>query len=274
MPVTFIAYGSESDTGARDCRAIRFRTKHARSRTTSRAACRRRTSGDRHLLMIDRDRWLLYETYATRWNASRGAVGSGVRRGVRSEPQRSPSRWLDIGRRGRPRDLPRADPLRRGVRRRPRSRTRSASRRAATNGYVWPASHAAGSQRERAADGRAAAAQGRPQDISGFTPEVQRIFRAMKRYGLIVADNGIGHVHQRHDGCAVEQRRAQPGVQRADGRRLRGRAARMEADRHTRIAPTNLRIVRVVCQATDSRRLPVAMPSILAAIAPGAASPL
>ena len=27
-------------------------------------------------------------------------------------------------------------------------------------------------------------------DISGFTPEIQRIFRAMKRYGLIVADNG------------------------------------------------------------------------------------
>ena len=27
-------------------------------------------------------------------------------------------------------------------------------------------------------------------DISAFTPEVQRIFRAMKRYGLIVADNG------------------------------------------------------------------------------------
>ena len=27
-------------------------------------------------------------------------------------------------------------------------------------------------------------------DISAFAPEVQRIFRAMKRYGLIVADNG------------------------------------------------------------------------------------
>jgi hypothetical protein len=27
-------------------------------------------------------------------------------------------------------------------------------------------------------------------DISGFPPEIQRIFRAMKRYGLIVADNG------------------------------------------------------------------------------------
>lgn len=27
-------------------------------------------------------------------------------------------------------------------------------------------------------------------DISGFPPGVQKIFRAMKRYGLIVADNG------------------------------------------------------------------------------------
>src|SRR6185436_18557147 len=27
-------------------------------------------------------------------------------------------------------------------------------------------------------------------DISGFPPEIQKIFRAMKRYGLIVADNG------------------------------------------------------------------------------------
>jgi hypothetical protein len=27
-------------------------------------------------------------------------------------------------------------------------------------------------------------------DISGYRPEIQKIFRAMKRYGLIVADNG------------------------------------------------------------------------------------
>jgi hypothetical protein len=27
-------------------------------------------------------------------------------------------------------------------------------------------------------------------NISGFSPEVQKIFRAMKQYGLIVADNG------------------------------------------------------------------------------------
>ena len=41
----------------------------------------------------------------------------------------------------------------------------------------------------RAADGRAASSEGES-DFSGFTPEVQKIFRAMQRYGLIVADNG------------------------------------------------------------------------------------
>ena len=32
------------------------------------------SSGDRHLLIIDRDRWLLYELFATTWNASAGPV--------------------------------------------------------------------------------------------------------------------------------------------------------------------------------------------------------
>ena len=38
------------------------------------------TTGDRHLILIDRDRWLLYETWATRWNAglNRWEAGSGA----------------------------------------------------------------------------------------------------------------------------------------------------------------------------------------------------
>ena len=38
------------------------------------------TSGDRHLLIVDRDRWLLYEIFATRWNGSAGRweAGSGA----------------------------------------------------------------------------------------------------------------------------------------------------------------------------------------------------
>ena len=41
----------------------------------------------------------------------------------------------------------------------------------------------------RAADGRAAAIEGEQEPV-GFRPEIQKIFRAMQRYGLIVADNG------------------------------------------------------------------------------------
>ena len=59
----------------------------------------------------------------------------------------------------------------------------------ATNGYVYPASHRAGSTAGALPMGaRLRLKAGR--DLSGFTPEVQKIFRAMQRYGLIVADNG------------------------------------------------------------------------------------
>jgi len=58
----------------------------------------------------------------------------------------------------------------------------------ATNGHVYPASHSAGSTSGAPPMGaRLRLKAGK--DISGFTPEVQKIFRAMKRYGLIVADN-------------------------------------------------------------------------------------
>jgi hypothetical protein len=59
----------------------------------------------------------------------------------------------------------------------------------ATNGYVFPASHRAGSQAGALPMGARLRLKA-SRDISGFRPEIQRIFRAMKRYGLIVADNG------------------------------------------------------------------------------------
>ena len=58
-----------------------------------------------------------------------------------------------------------------------------------SNGYVWPASHAAGSNSSAPPMGTRLRLKA-SKNISSFTPEVQRIFRAMKRYGLVVADNG------------------------------------------------------------------------------------
>ena len=59
-----------------------------------------------------------------------------------------------------------------------------------TNGYAYPASHLAGLQDPGALPMGGRLRLKAATDISGFAPELQKIFRAMKTYGLIVADNG------------------------------------------------------------------------------------
>ena len=145
------------------------------------------SSGDRHLLVIDRDRWLLYETFATAWNttANRWDAGSGAVFDLASN-ERRPEGWTSADAAGLAifPGLIRYEEVAAGeIRHAFRVTTRS------TNGYVWPASHRAGSTSGAPPMGaRLRLKAGK--DISSFAPEVQRIFRAMKRYGLIVADNG------------------------------------------------------------------------------------
>ena len=146
------------------------------------------STGDRHLLVIDRDRWMLYETFATTWNAGAGRWegGSGAIFNLAADTRR-PEGWTSADAAGlaifpglvRYDEAAGAAEISHAF----RVTTR------ATNGYVWPASHRAGSTTGAPPLGtrlRLKAAK----DVSSFTPEVQRIFRAMKRYGLIVADNG------------------------------------------------------------------------------------
>lgn len=59
----------------------------------------------------------------------------------------------------------------------------------ATNGYVYPASHQAGSTSGAPPMGLRLRLKS-TKDISGYPVDVQKIFRAMKKYGLILADNG------------------------------------------------------------------------------------
>jgi hypothetical protein len=146
------------------------------------------TSGDRHLLIIDRDRWLLYELFATRWNtaASRWEAGSGAIFDLSTNARR-PDDWTSADAAGlailpglvRYEDVYGAGEITHAF----RFSTR------ATNGYVWPASHRAGSTAGAPPLGtRMRLKAGK--DISGYSPEMQKVFRAMKRYGLILADNG------------------------------------------------------------------------------------
>jgi hypothetical protein len=145
-----------------------------------------RSSSDRHLLIVDRDHRYLYELYNVFYDGSQWQAGSGAFFDLNAS-QRRPDGWTSADAAGLAilPGLVRYDEvfgtgeighaLRVTVR--------------ATNGYVYPASHLAGSTAGALPMGarlRLKAAR----DISGFTPEVQRIFRAMQRYGLIVADNG------------------------------------------------------------------------------------
>lgn len=145
-------------------------------------------SGDRHLLVVDRDRGLLFETYATRWNpsASRWEAESGAVFNLASNARR-PEGWTSADAAGlailpglvRYDEVYGSGEIRHAFRFTVRM----------TNGYVWPASHAAG----RFADAPPMGMRLRLKasvDLSEFSPPLQRIFRAMKTYGLIVADNG------------------------------------------------------------------------------------
>ncbi len=146
------------------------------------------SSGDRHLLMIDRDRWILYELFATRWNASanRWDAGSGAIFDLNTNTRR-PETWTSADAAGLAifPGLVRYDEVFGSgeITHAFRFSTR------ATNGYVWPASHRAGSTASAPPLGARLRLKA-SKDIAGYAPEIQKIFRAMKRYGLILADNG------------------------------------------------------------------------------------
>lgn len=144
------------------------------------------SSGDRHLLIIDRDRWILYETYATRWTGAAWQGGSGAIFNL-STNDRRPDTWTSADAAGLAifPGLVRYDEVfgTGEINHAFRVTTRD------TNGYVWPASHDAGSDPNAPPMG-ARLRMKASKDISGYRPEIQKIFRAMKKYGLIVADNG------------------------------------------------------------------------------------
>jgi hypothetical protein len=147
------------------------------------------STGDRHVLVLDRDNCILYETFSTypqtggSWNAGSGAIFN-----LRSNSLR-PSGWTSADAAGLPilPGLVRYDEVVAGEIPHALRFTAPQTRRA----FLWPARHYASSltavnypsmgQRFRLKAGF---------DISRFSPEVQVILRSLKRYGMILADNG------------------------------------------------------------------------------------
>ena len=152
----------------------------------------KRSSQDRHLLLIDGDRNHLYELYNVFYNASQGRwyAGSGAFFDMNTNHRR-PDTWTSADAAGLA-ILPGLvrydevyDPTVMEIKHALRVTVR------ASNGYVYPASHRAGSTIGALPMGARLRLKNSV-DVAQRTsdPNVQKIFRAMQRYGLIVADNG------------------------------------------------------------------------------------
>ena len=151
-----------------------------------------RSSQDRHLLIVDRDRNYLYELYNVYYNTTQGKwfAGSGAFFDMNTNNRR-PDTWTSADAAGLA-ILPGLvrydevyDPTVTEIRHALRVTVR------ATNGYVYPASHRAGSATGALPMGARLRLKANI-DVTQRTsdPNMQKIFRAMQRYGLIVADNG------------------------------------------------------------------------------------
>ena len=146
-------------------------------------------SGDRHLILVDRTRHLLFETYATRWTGTAWAADSGAIFDLTSNVRR-PDGWTSADAAGlaifpglvRADEVFDAGEIRHALRFTVR----------ATQGYVFPASHDAthGSGGDLRPPLGLRVRLKSTVDVSAFSAPVRVILTAMQRYGLILADNG------------------------------------------------------------------------------------
>jgi hypothetical protein len=143
-------------------------------------------SGDRHMLIVDRDHRHLYELFALRWTGSRWEAGSGAFFDLNTNGRR-PEGWTSADAAGlailpglvRHDEVFGPDEIRHAFRVTVHG----------VNGYVWPASHRANTNSAGPPLGARLRLKAST-NISGYPPYIQKIFRAMKTHGLIVADTG------------------------------------------------------------------------------------
>jgi hypothetical protein len=150
----------------------------------------RRSSGDRHVIVVDRDRCRAYELYAAypisggaRWRAGSGAIWN-----LRSNRLR-PRNWTSADAAGLPilPGLARSEEVRRGEIDHALRFTAPKTGRA----YVNPARHYASGSSDPALPPMGLRVRLVPSyDISGFPRQARVILQALKRYGMILADNG------------------------------------------------------------------------------------
>jgi hypothetical protein len=148
----------------------------------------RGADGDRHVIVVDRDRCRLYELFAAYPAERNWTAGSGAIWDLRSNRLR-PRGWTSADAAGLPilPGLARYDEVRRGRIDHALRFTAERTRRA----FVYPARHFASdlTDPDLPAMGQRLRLK-RGYRIAGFPRQARIVLRALKRYGMILADNG------------------------------------------------------------------------------------
>jgi hypothetical protein len=141
--------------------------------------------GDRHAVIVDSETCFLYELFALypSWSAGSGAIWDLTSNALR------PRGWTSADAAGLPilPGLARYDEVAAGSIRHALRFTVRRSRRA----YIYPARHFASSYTSRSLPPMGLRLRlRRNYPVADFPPQAQVVLRALKRYGMIVADNG------------------------------------------------------------------------------------
>ena len=148
---------------------------------------------DRHALIVNKDTCTLYELFAANWNNGSPKAGSGAIWSLGSNALR-PDTWTSGDAAGLPilPGLVRYDEVQAGV-------IAHAIRFTAVLTdctHVWPARHDAGTCNPNLPPMGARFRLQASFSLTGFSKQAKVVLRAMKRYGLILADNGSNFYFQ------------------------------------------------------------------------------
>jgi hypothetical protein len=144
--------------------------------------------GDRHILMVERDSCRLYELYAAEHTSGGWHAGSGAVWNLRSNHLR-PKSWTSADAAGLPilPGLARADEAQRGAINHALRFTVQRTRKA----FIYPARHYASDSNDPSLPPMGLRVRLKASfSLAGYPRQARIVLTALKRYGMILADNG------------------------------------------------------------------------------------
>jgi hypothetical protein len=144
---------------------------------------------DRHILMIDTDNWLLYELWQAKVDAGQWKAGCGAIFDLKSNKMR-PTGWTSADAAGLSifPGLVRADEV---LGKKVINHALRFTAAVTQHAYVYPATHYASDKKDPKLPPMGMWVRLKSSyNIDGFSPNAQVILKALKRYGMILADNG------------------------------------------------------------------------------------